>query len=238
MVWVSHRRSPQLCARSSDAAEYEGRAEVNQLKYTCHALHKETAGWEAKFNRVVVCTHAADPRPVELFSSFLATCASAKAAWFTDLDLIFNAQAKHRGQRSVRTMMNQLLEPPGLSCVAGFCRRHPHVNVRCLLWGFDVSLHAGQFMAIGCLLTKVFRRGDAANRIWQNRIITESIIVDSPWAKSPAIVAAGALPNLRVWPHGKCLDEDRLRQLLKEFRSILKVDACVEFTKEWYTSGI
>jgi hypothetical protein len=163
---------------------------------------------------------------------------SSKAAWFTDLDLIFNAQAKHRGQRSVRTMMNQLLEPPGLSCVAGFCRRHPHVNIRCLLWGFDVSLHAGQFMAIGCLITKVFRRSDAANRIWRNRIMTESIFADSPWAKSPASVAAGALPNLRFWPSGKCLDEDRLRQLLKEFQSILKVDACVEFTKQWYTSGI
>jgi hypothetical protein len=238
MVWVSHRRSPQLFARGRDAAEDEGRVEFNQLKYTCHALHKETAGWEAKFNRVVVCTHAADPRPVELFGNFLATCAPAKAAWFTDLDLVFETQAQNRGEDSARIMISLTLETsPALLSVAAFCKHHPHVNVRYFLWGFNVNVHAAQFMSTGSLLAKVFRSIDVTSQILQEHVLAKRS-PDSPRIRSPAIVAAAALPNLSFWPHGKCLDEGEIRQQLKKHEFIVKVDVCVEFTKEWYTSGI
>jgi hypothetical protein len=122
--------------------------EYNQLKYTCRKLYQETAGLEAKFNKIeIVSRRFPKAEPARLFRIFLTTSAPEKAAWFTNVTM----KSSHCGHDK-----NKLLEPASdLLPIADFCRRNPHVNIRYIPGGFEYELYSiHHFAAAGLFINK------------------------------------------------------------------------------------
>lgn len=101
--------------------------EYNQLKYACRRLWTETAGVEAKFNKVLItkadCTkYSAIPS----FILFAQSCAPKKIEWF-----------RHVIIKTTCEEDEFLPESSGLVYkLAKFCRQHPRMHIDYMLPGF------------------------------------------------------------------------------------------------------
>jgi hypothetical protein len=63
--------------------------EINQLKYVCRQLYKETAGVEVKYNTLVFeHNHHGGPTAIDQFIQFTNTCSQVKSKWIRSVLLV------------------------------------------------------------------------------------------------------------------------------------------------------
>jgi hypothetical protein len=128
--------------------------EHNQIKYACHQLYQETAGLEAKFNKVeILRRRSPDAGTARIFRSFLARTTHKKGAWYADVTM----KSLHCGHNN-----NELLEPASdLLPIADFCRRIPHVNICYIPGGFGYTTYIiHHFAAAGLFINRTVRQCD------------------------------------------------------------------------------
>ncbi|KAF2730118.1 hypothetical protein EJ04DRAFT_568013 [Polyplosphaeria fusca] len=101
--------------------------EFNRLKYVCRELWTETAGLEAKYNRILVLKgELADCGAIPSFLRFAETCSPEKLSWLRRIDI-----------RTTCGPDSFLADyASDFSDLADFCYMHPRTQVRYILPGF------------------------------------------------------------------------------------------------------
>ncbi len=223
--------------------------ELNQIKYVCHQLYKETAGIEIKFNEVIfeggtdgiiIGLNEEDAyHATEVFSDFLSGCSPTKATWFSSVILW-----------SPFSFADDPIEPyvlgpaSSLLPLAAFCAAHPRTKVTYRLRCWDFNPTIANFF---------FHRGLCFEAMLQHRL--PSLQVPSPrldvWPTNPgdfdtamlwaddAQLRALSVPNLRFLSHMSDYDYMDYREVLIKYdKDRFNVQIVKQKMKDWYENGI
>jgi hypothetical protein len=191
---------------------------INQLQYVNHQLHKETAGLEIQYNRVIFSRRNPISREADAIRSaliFAGSCTLEKRLWLTNV--ILEGLCLTPERPTFECIKNRML-----TCgIFKFCQEFPHARVDLRLPGFCFALrhnagHVPEFMLKGAALVRVFRGTDMSYFLrerFTNSWYDDALIAESGTDCYAEIKKqAASATRLRIFPIDKRLQVETFKK--------------------------